>query len=53
MISVSFVSFEKYELQMKKKFEVFLNPFFCPKSEVEKNFLTPFLGENVIYETLV
>ena len=53
MASVSFVSFEKYELQMKKKIEIFLNPFFCPKSEVEKKFLTPFLGENVIYETLV
>ena len=54
MVSVSFVSFEKYQLQMKKKmFEIFLNPFFCPKSGVEKNFLTPFLGENVINETLV
>ena len=53
MASVSFVSFENNELQMKKKFEIFLNPFFCPKSEVEKKFLTPFLGENVIYETLV
>ena len=28
----------------KKIFEIFLNPFFCPKSEVEKIFLTPFLG---------
>ena len=38
MASVSFVSFEKYELQMKKKFEIFLNPFSAQKARSKKNF---------------
>ena len=38
MVSVSFVSVEKYELQMRKKVRNFFHPFFCPKSAVRKNF---------------
>ena len=52
MVSVSFVSVEKYEQQMRKKFSKFFHPFFCPKSAVGKN-LTSFFSENVAYETLV
>ena len=53
MASVSFVSFEKYELQMKKNFRNFFKSRFLPKKRSRKIFLTLFLGENVIYETLV
>ena len=38
MVSVSFVSVEKYELQMRKNFRNVLHPFFCPESAVGKNF---------------
>ena len=53
MFSVFFVSFEKYELQMRKKFSTFffIN-FFAQKTKSEKK-LTPILTENVAYETLV
>ena len=37
MVSVSFVSVEKYELQMRKNFSTFFfHPFFCPKNQVWK-----------------
>ena len=53
MVSVPFVSFEKYELQMRKKFSTFyFIPFFDQKTKSEKN-LTPFLGEHVADETVV
>ena len=53
MVSVSFVSVEKYELQMKKKFLKFFHPFFCPKSAVGKKIDVIFLSKNKAYETLV
>ena len=53
MASVSFVSSEKYELQMKKKFSKFFSIPFSAQKAKSKNFLTPFLSENVINETLV
>ena len=52
MVSVSFVSVEKYELQMRKKFSKFFHPLFCPKSAVGKK-LTSFFSKNVAYKTLV
>ena len=53
MVSVSFVSFEKYELQMKKKIRHFFSYIFLPKKPSVKKILTPFLSENAAYETLV
>ena len=39
MVSVSFVSLEKYELQMRKNFSTFFFiPFFAQKTKCEKNF---------------
>ena len=52
MVSVSFVSVEKYELQMRKKFSRFFHPFFAQKAQSEKT-LTSFFSKNVAYETLV
>ena len=37
----------------EKFFRHFFHPFFCPKKPSLKKILTPFLGENVAYETLV
>ena len=53
MVSVSFVSFEKYELQMRKTFSTFFFIHFLPKKPSLKKILTPILSENVAYETLV
>ena len=53
MVSVSFVSFKKYELQMRKKFSTFFSSIFLPKKPSLKKILTPTLSENVAYETLV
>ena len=52
MVSVSFVSVEKYELQKRKKFSKFFHPFFCPKSAVGKK-IDVIFSKNVAYETLV
>ena len=52
MVSVSFVSVEKYELQMRKNFRNFFHLFFAQKSQSEKT-LTSFFSKNVAYETLV
>ena len=53
MVSVSFVSVEKYELQMRKNFSTFFFIHFLPKKPSLKKNLTPILSENVAYETLV
>ena len=53
MVSVSFVSVEKYELQMRKNFLTFFSSIFLPKKPSLKKILTPSLSENVAYETLV
>ena len=53
MVSVSFVSVEKYELQMRKNFSTFFFIHFLPKKPSLKKILTPILSENVAYETLV
>ena len=53
MVSVSFVSVEKYELQMRKNFSTFFSSIFLPKKPSLKKILTPILSENVAYETLV
>ena len=53
MVSVSFVSFGKYELQMRKNFSTFFSSIFLPKKPSLKKILTPILSENVAYETLV
>ena len=37
MVSVSFISSEKYELQMIKKSRYFCHPFICQKTNKEKN----------------
>ena len=50
MVSVSFISFEKYEQQMRNFFDIF-SIFFAQKTSMEK--LTSFLGQNAAYETLV
>ena len=52
MVSVSFVSVEKYELQIRKKISKFFHPFFAQKAQSEKR-LTSFFNKNVAYETLV
>ena len=53
-VSVSFISFEKYELPMRKFFPiVFLSSFFGQKHRVWKKKLTSFLGQKVAYKTLV
>ena len=52
MVSVSFVSVEKYELQMRKKIRNFFIPFFAQKAQSEKK-LTSFFSKNVAYKTLV
>ena len=53
MVPVSFVSFEKYELQMRKKFSTFFSSIFLHKKRGVKKILTPILSEKVAYETLV
>ena len=53
MVSVSFVSVEKYELQMRKKILHFFSSIFLPKKPSLKKILTPIFSENVAYETLV
>ena len=53
MVSVSFISFEKYELRMRKKIRHFFPYLFCPKKPSVKKVLTSFLGPSVAYETLV
>ena len=53
MVSVSFVSVEKYELQMRKNFSTFFFiHFFAQKAQSEKR-LTSLFSKNVAYETLV
>ena len=52
MASVSFVSFEKYELLMRKNFSKFFH-FFCPNSEVGEKFWRIFFSKNVAFESLV
>ena len=52
MVSVSFVSVEKYELQMKKKLSKFFHPFCAQKAQSEKR-LTSFFSKNIAYKTLV
>ena len=52
-VPVSFVSFENYDLQMRKKFSTFFSCLFLPKKPSLKKFLTPCLGENIAYGTLV
>ena len=52
MVSVSFVSVEKYELQMRKKYSKLFIPFFAQKAQSE-NRLTSIFSKNVAYETLV
>ena len=52
MVSLSFISFEKYELQMRKKTDI-LSSLFCPKKTKYGKNLTSFLGQNVAYGTLV
>ena len=37
MVSVSFVSVEKYEQQMRKKIRIFFIPFFAQKAQSEKD----------------
>ena len=50
---VSFISFEKYELRMRKNFsKTFLSSFLPKNTKFEKN-LTSVLGQNVAYKTLV
>ena len=52
-VSVSFISFEKYELRMRKNFRKTFRPPFYPKTPGMKKILTSFLGQNVAYKTLV
>ena len=52
LVTVSFISFEKYELRMRKKILTFF-PFFARKKTSMKKIMTSFLGQNVAYETLV
>ena len=53
MVSVSFVSVEKYELQLRKNFsKIFSSLFYAQKAQSGK-FLTSFFSKNVAYETLV
>ena len=53
-VSVSFFSFEKFELRMWKNFfEKIFVLFFAKKYQVRKHTLTAFLGQKVAYETLV
>ena len=52
MVSVSFISFEKYELRMRKNlFDIFSS--FSSKKPSMKLFLTSILGQNRASETLV
>ena len=52
MVSVSFVSVEKYELQLRKKLSKVFHPFFAQKAQSEKR-LTSFFSKHVAYKTLV
>ena len=52
MVSVSFVSVENNELQMRKKNSKFFHLFFAQKAQSEKR-LTSFFSKNVAHETLV
>ena len=52
-VSVSFVSFEKYDLPMRKNFSNFFCSFFAQKHRVWKKNLTLFFGQKVAYKTLV
>ena len=52
MVSVSFVSFEKYELLMRNSFSKFFSCLFLPKKQSRKTILTSFSRENVDYKTL-
>ena len=47
-VSVSFISFEKYELRMRKNLSSFL-----PKNTENEKKLTSFLDQNIAYKTLV
>ena len=52
MVSVSFVSVEKYELQLRKNFSKVFSSLYAQKAQSGK-FLTSFFNKNVAYETLV
>ena len=49
MASVSFFSFEKNELRMRKKISTYFSSLFCPMKKI----LTSFLGQIAAKETLV
>ena len=46
-VFVSFTSFEKYELRMRKKISKNFFPVSCPKTPSMKKQLTSYLGKNV------
>ena len=48
-VSVSFISFEKYELRMRKNF----CPHFRPKTPSMKKHFDVIFGQNVAYETIL
>ena len=52
-VSVSFISFEKYELRMRKIFRKIFCPLFCSKTPSMKKNLRSFFVQNVAHKTLV
>ena len=53
MASVSFISFEKYELRMRKNFPTYFFISFLPKKAKYEKKLTSISSKKVAYETLV
>ena len=59
MVSVSFVSFEKYELQMRKKLSTFFKSLFLPKKAKSEKFFDAIFRRKynlwnacILYETM-